>query len=145
MTTIAYRSCTLAADSLGVDDSSSLKSTVSKLFKLSNCIVGFAGDTGSGHKFVKWVDAGMPDKRPTFPKKCDFDAVVVYRDRAEVWDEDMMAVPIEDEFYAIGTGAGVAMGAMDMGADAARAVEAATRWDANTGGKIISYSAADLD
>jgi ATP-dependent protease HslVU (ClpYQ) peptidase subunit len=43
---------------------------------------------------------------------------------------------IDDEFYAIGSGAHYAIGALAMGAAPKRAVEIAMDWDNFTGGKI---------
>ncbi|MOA55862.1 hypothetical protein D3C78_1797360 [compost metagenome] len=41
-----------------------------------------------------------------------------------------------DQPYAIGSGLAYALGAMDMGADAERAVQAAAKRDTATGGRI---------
>lgn len=146
MTTIAYRRGVVAADSMA--SSGDTKSKTTKLFLLPKLIVGCCGHLGFGLIFVDWLRAGAREaKRPSWKgtiADVSFSAIVLSRNGCVVWDEYLRPMPLEDEFTAIGSGADVALGAMHMGATAYQAVEAAIRFNAFTGGKVVSYGLRHL-
>ena len=47
---------------------------------------------------------------------------------------------MKDEIYAFGSGGDIAIGAMEMGASAAEAVEVAKRRDSKTGGEVKTFT-----
>lgn len=51
-------------------------------------------------------------------------------------EDDLTLIQIKAPFYAEGSGADFAIGAMEMGASAEQAVQAAIKHSANCGGKI---------
>lgn len=144
MTTIAFRDGVLAADTLAVDDEIDLKSHCTKIFLLADCIVAISGDYHAGLRFVEWLKAGRPKRKPNWGKKASFEAYVLTKTGLTAWDENLSPVPNEDEFCAIGGGGPVATGAMEMGATAIRAVEVATKWHSGTGGRVEHFRLEDL-
>lgn len=131
MTTIAVRAGVMAADRL-LDG----WQAVGKIFRLKDgSLLGGAGNYDDILETVAWLNAGAkPDARPEIPADAN-DFVLLDRDGAIYWltDPFLRRVLVTEQFYAIGTGSKVALGAMDMGASAKRAVEAACRYDESTG------------
>lgn len=143
MTTIAYKDGVIAADSQATDVNEVCK--VRKLFKCRDEIVSICGDAIAAMKFVEWRKAGaQEDDKPKFGASDDFLSLVVTSNGVALWDKRMTPLPIKDRFSALGSGSGIALGAMHMGASAREAIKAAIRWDAFTGGRVISYSVKDL-
>jgi hypothetical protein len=85
-------------------------------------------------KFEDWVKAGMVDASP-FEGKEDGNGLVVSPDRVVCFG-DSGCWPINSEFYALGSGYQIAMGAMEHGATAPEAVRAAIKWDTISGGDV---------
>jgi len=141
MTIIAYRAGILAADTLFTGDRG-LKSYGTKVFQLSDGrICGFAGNPTNFYLFKRFLE--NEGDRPTFAEKDRerFHALVLSPDgKLEEWEDERISVPIEDEFYAIGSGAVAATAAMHMGADARRAVEIAILCDEGCGGSVKAIS-----
>jgi len=131
MTTIAVRAGVMAADRL-LDG----WQAVGKIFRLKDgSLLGGAGNYDDILEIVAWLNAGAkPDARPDIPADVN-DLVLLDTDGAIYWltDPFLRRVKVTEDFYAVGTGAKVALGAMDMGASAKRAVEAACRYDESTG------------
>lgn len=133
MTTIAWRDGVLAADSQTT--SGTTKATWPKLFRLPDGrAVAFAGDYGSGFRFVECLRAGDPYS----PRQGeDFIAIVMRKDgSAWLYENGALHGRIKDKFYAIGSGAPFALGAMTAGATARGAVKAAAQFDCYTGGRV---------
>lgn len=130
MTTVAYRDGTMAADS---QVTGSHKSTCRKLHRINGMVVGFAGSLTEGQAFVNWL--GGQSSKPEF-KDDEFEALVLTSKGLFYWDSFLCPVKVEDKFTAIGSGAELAMGAMEMGADAETAIKVARKRDSNTGGRV---------
>ena len=135
MTTIAYAQGILAADTqLTTPDGAKRK--VKKLVRLDDgSLFAAAGDAPAAAALQKWAEAGCPKKpKPRFSKDMAVDAILVKPD-GTAWLFTNSAVPekIEDDFVAIGSGHGVATGAMAFGATAIEAVECAAKYDSSTG------------
>lgn len=130
VTTIAYRSGVLAADRQA--NQGNLKTKGTKLFRIGNVAVGFAGNFANGRAFCRWL---LTDQKEDCPIGDDTHALVMNLETGdcELWEAPGIGLPIEDEFAAIGTGYHFAYGAMEMGADAKKAVQVAAKWDVNTG------------
>lgn len=92
---------------------------------------------GEPNRFLEWLRAGA-DRGAWQGEAPDLRALLVKPD-GTLWLADCSLVfsgPITAEFYAIGSGADFALGAMAIGADAERAVEAAISLDPHSGGPI---------
>ena len=142
MTTIAYRDGLIAADTRGTDENYHPGIyRCEKLFKVNEDIIGTAGDDTTSMIFVDWYGAKKLGRRPKPPSRliegeADFCCIVLTNDGLFWYDKWCRPNKIADEFYAIGSGAPYAMGAMAHGATAEEAVRTAMRWDPNTGGDI---------
>ena len=136
MTTIAYCDGVLAGDTLFTDDNHR-DSYGAKVFRLGEVLVAFAGSLALGLRFRDWVRRGLEGPSPYVGVGGGNGLIV---SRAGVlgfcahgsW-------PVEEPFYALGTGAPYSLGAMSMGADAREAVTVAMRFDTQSGGDIVAY------
>lgn len=141
MTVIAYDGRTVAADKLAI--SSGLCRTTTKLFRIRDEVVTINGDAAFGMLLVAWYDDGA---NPTDYPKCDHDDVpanlTVFGWRKPVKQYEYGGVPVvfEDSIFATGCGRDFALAAMEMGADAIRAVEIACKYEASCGMGIDHFN-----
>ena len=145
MTTLAYRAGIIAADSFetysGEAGGTSL-GLCEKLFRKRvgrrDVVIGTAGGSYLGMVFVDWygTDAKPPAVLVDAHLDEDFDVLIL--DRGKVFTANHLCRPVEviEPFIAIGSGRKVALGALECGASARRAVEIAARRDPYTGGPI---------
>lgn len=158
MTTIAFKDGVLAADSRetsGCEDSGQLAATCTKMFSVGPFVVALQGDTTPGLAWLNWfigqygifktehtpvlgeVPADIVDR--FLEHEADFTAVVLKPSgRLFIYDEWGFPQPITAPYYAVGSGAKVAYGAMHAGASAVAAVEAACAHDPYTSGPVLS-------
>jgi ATP-dependent protease HslVU (ClpYQ) peptidase subunit len=138
MTTIAYRNGILAADSL-ITAGNRIATSVSatKIIRLSDGrLLGHCGQMRHMKPLVAFLE-GRSERYPDMEK--DATAIVVHVEgRVELHygrhpDE---ALEEEAEFFAIGSGAELALGAMAVGVSAIEAVRAAIRFDTGSGGEV---------
>lgn len=107
----------------------------SKIFRVRGSIIGFAGNTEQALRFIEW--RRTPEAKPTFTETADFLALELSPDgRLTYWGTEMVGIAIEDDFYAIGSGAAFALGAMAMRASPKHAIEVAARYDSSTGSDV---------
>jgi hypothetical protein len=135
MTTIVWDGKTLAADRQCTWDD--LKSVVNKLDEIQGFLFGCAGKYAYAQNMIEWYRAGAnPDDFPETNKGEDgVDMLVITPDR-EIFVYGESPYPMvftQSEKIAIGTGKGIAYGAMAMGATAVQAVRIASKYDVNTG------------
>jgi len=138
MTTIAYRNGILAADSMITAGSRIVTSTnATKIVRLSDGrLFGHCGQMRHMKPLVAYLE-GKSERYPDMEK--DATAIVVHPDgRVELHfgrhpDE---AFAEDAEFYAIGSGSELALGAMAVGATSIEAVHAAIRFDTCSGGDV---------
>lgn len=157
MTTIAYRQGFLAADSQYTHSSpedksggSDRKQVTQKLFRKKvrgrYVILATAGDGAPGMVFVDWY--GKKGKPPAELREADISILVWDGATLTEFDGWCRGEVIIEPFYAIGSGAKAALGAMHMGATAYQAVCIAAKIDPYTGGAVttmgITQSAAQL-
>lgn len=146
MTTIAHREGILAADTRGTDaDYHPGIYRCQKLFRVDGAIVATAGDDTTGMIFVDWYGSKKLGKRPKPPSRlvegeADFCCLVLTKEGLFWYDKWCRPNKVMDEFYAIGSGAPYAMGAMAHGASANEAVNYAMKWDPYTGGEVMSMT-----
>lgn len=157
MTTIAFRDGILAADSRetsGDEDSGQLAAPCEKLLRAGWFIVALQGETTPGMAWLHWfrervrsltADAKMPHTPADIIDRflendADFTAVVLNTADKTVWVYDEWGLPIEitAPYYAVGSGAKVAYGAMHAGAGAFDAVMAACDHDPYTAAPVHS-------
>jgi len=148
MTTIAYRDGILAADSrLTVDHGcGARKHTCRKLFrkrvgegkKAHDVIIATAGESSPGMVFVDWYGSGKPPPDIFMHLGGDFLCLVLSPEGLFEYDVYCRGEPIEEEFYAVGSGSMAALAAMHCGKSAVDAVRIAARIDSFTGGRVVS-------
>ena len=130
MTVVVVRDGVMAADTGA--RTGQMKRFVTKLHRVDKAIIGFSGSLLDGLVFVDWWREGRNmDHLPEFrmyrgaDDAPDITALVLTPDGLEYWTEHFQPSPVEMPYFAVGSGAMAAMGAMHMGADAIRAAEAA--------------------
>lgn len=138
MTCIAYRDGIIAAERRVYLDTESggtryFDSCV-KLYRVLDTIVGLAGESSAGLDFLKWYSNQRYGDDP--PKIGNAHVIVLKRDGLYEVEGHGHLVKINEPFYAIGSGAKAALGAMHMGARPVEAVEIACKIDPYCGGKI---------
>lgn len=136
MTTIVANRKGMAADKL-VSNVPLFKT--SKIFRVKGSLIGIAGNTEQALRFVEWRRS--PDAKPTFVETASFEALELSADgKLTWWGTEMIGIAIEDDCYAIGSGAAYALGAMGMGSSLKRAIEVAARYDSATGTDVQTMS-----
>lgn len=140
MTTIAYHSGIIAADSL-ITCGSRRDGYCAKIRKFGPILAGCSGSCGLSEQFWDWFSRG-PSHQSVSPINGTDDALAFI-----VLPDDLLVefgrdgpVRFRTAFYAIGSGAPYALGAMQMGATAIEAVAAAAHFDVNSGGPIHTLS-----
>lgn len=133
MTTIVCDRRGMAADKRISGVGSAVFKTA-KLYRVRGSIIGFCGNPEQALQFIEW--RRNPDAKPTFTEP-SFEAIeLTAAGELLWWGVEMVAIPIEDECYAIGSGAAYALGAMAMGASPRRAVQVAAQYDSATGAEV---------
>ena len=136
MTTIAYRDGILAADSLSTFNGAR-QGSVNKIFRLNGVLIGGCGELNVVSAFYQWVCLGMKADDCPVSKGSESMCFVIRPDGVVMqWCDRQMPIVERSPFYAWGSGAEFATGAMEMGADARRAVEAAIVHDTSSGAPI---------
>jgi ATP-dependent protease HslVU (ClpYQ) peptidase subunit len=139
MSVIAWDGKTLAADKRATFGGN-LILTTTKIRRIGNMLVGYAGGADFGEQMVQWVaDGADPADFPTGQRdKDDWAGVLVLRPGQPVARYERTPYPIlfEDRCVAVGSGRDFAMAAMYLGCDAKRAVEVACALDVNCGNGV---------
>ena len=128
MTTIVCNREGMCADKR-VTGSTMFKTT--KIQRVNGSLIGYCGNIEHCLKFVEW--RRNPDSKPEFSERT-WEALELTSDgRMLWWSIDLMPIEIEDDYYAIGSGADFALGAMAMGAKPQQAIKVAATYDPGTG------------
>lgn len=152
MTTIAYRNGVIAADSrvtVSSDAGGDRNFHTKKLFRTyvdikgtqSEVILATAGESAPGSLFVEQWSTGksLTEIRDLFTySEADFTILVVTENGLFEVDKWCILEPVYEEFYAIGSGSKLAMGAMEAGVSAQKAVEIACRRDPYTALPVVT-------
>ncbi len=145
MTTIAYSNGVIAADSrttLETEGGGARMFLCDKLFrkqvvlrgkKTEEVIIATAGESTPGMMFVDWFGSNKPPPENFIEGGADFTCLVLQQDGLWEYDAWCRGIKILDKFYAVGSGAKAALGALHMGASARKAVEIACRIDFYSG------------
>jgi ATP-dependent protease HslVU (ClpYQ) peptidase subunit len=134
VTCVAYREGVIAADSMSVVEDIKMDNEV-KVCKRKGHLFGLAGDAMPPMDMaISWYF--KKNRGKLYPYK--FSLLVITPD-LKVFDIDQNngTVPITAPFYAVGSGAAYAIGAMEAGAGAEQAVQAAIKWCPTVGGKVV--------
>lgn len=140
MTTVTFRSGVLAFDSKITEDTLICgKSAKGRAYK--NYLAAACGSMQDIQAFLDWVGAGFKEEdKKKFgldAREVEISGIVVDRKmNVLLFDNRLYPYPLEAPFYAFGSGAHLAIGAMAHGASAYKAVKIASQYDANTGGDI---------
>jgi ATP-dependent protease HslVU (ClpYQ) peptidase subunit len=150
VTTIAYRDGFMAADSKCTAGDAHI-TRINKVYRLtSGGLLGVCGDADV-RDMVALLDKvrsakSLPSRKALAETKTDFGGILVLRngdifdievghyEDAKEWNAG--AIEIKDGFYAVGSGARFALGAMAVGASAYNAVLAACKFDTASGGPV---------
>lgn len=135
MTTIVYKNGVMAGDSRAFTGTSIKVGSKSKVYKLQDGrLLGVSSNTpGACELIVAWVADGARRKRAPVEHCGDsFDVLLIGLDGAATLYSDSFNPigPVSAPYFAIGSGAQIALGAMAMGADPVQAVEVAIMHDA---------------
>src|SRR6185312_10271106 len=125
----------MAADSQSTEGD--IRRRCEKIYSVGRLLVGAAGDTGACLAYVRYLrgEEISPEevKGASAIVLCPKRGILIYEETTE-------PDPVLDEFFAIGSGGDVALGAMHMGASAVESVEAACRWNVQCGLPVVSLS-----
>lgn len=137
MTCIAWDGHTLAADKRALR--SGLPTTVTKVARVGDMLIGFAGDLAGAMEMVAWIAAGAkPEALPANQRTDSFvDVLCVMPDgKVLLYERGPIPYQAEQRFVATGSGRDFAMAAMHLGKTAAEAVEVACLFDMYSGNGI---------
>ena len=109
---------------------------VSKVVRVGNELIGFAGVHTEGERWLAWYKTGQQGPRP---KVDNSNALILGPDGIKLLDSSGGFITIERGFMGTGTGGMCATAAYMAGANAKKAVEIACQIDANSGGEVIVH------
>jgi ATP-dependent protease HslVU (ClpYQ) peptidase subunit len=136
MTTVAWRGEVLAADSALT--CGNMQGKFTKILRKRGVAYGFCGDADAVHTVMGLLSGGAHHaelKR----LKADLGILILTPEGCFLSDQDMQPLKLENEFWAIGSGAEYAMGAMAAGKSAAQAVEIACQFDPHSNGPVVTH------
>lgn len=132
MTTIAYCKGVIAADTRVTVDSDAGGSRLFrcvKLYRKAGDVIALAGESAPGLVFLDWYGSGRTKPELLVHGDGDFTALVLTRKGLFEYDKWCRGEQVKERFYAIGSGAKAALGALHMGANARKAVAIACKID----------------
>jgi hypothetical protein len=94
------------------------------------------GDWVDALKFLEWFNEGADLNATPDYEENTFDALELNHSGLYAWDRGLRRVPVLNPYYAIGSGAQAALGALFMGATPVQAIEAASQIDLFTSGPV---------
>lgn len=146
----------MAADSCCTDDALDMVSRTTKIFRKHvfystrrkyEVLIGVCGSLSPALVFVDWFPGvqkmmgaqphNMPAAFASDPNAHDFEALIVEQGQMYLCDGYCRPVSVQGKFMAIGSGAKLAMAAMDLGAGAIKSVEIACKYDAHSRPPVI--------
>ena len=109
-----------------------------KLFRKGAAIIGTAGESAPGLVFLDWYGSQKAPPQKLIDGDADFTVLVLTPRGLFEFDKWCRGEKILEKFYAIGSGAKAALGAMHMGADARKAVQIACKVDTLSSTPIVT-------
>lgn len=145
MTCIVFDGTTIAADGLTTNGEVIVEKKARKLIVVGDVVIGCVGRSDDCHAFHLWAESRNGHPIP-YPKLSDdFQALMVDCDGdCYVFDEKFATGRKVQAPYAIGCGSYVAYGALSVGADAIKAVNAACARHVYCGGDITHFTLGQL-
>lgn len=136
MTTIAYRDGVLAADTQSTEHDR-IYGKIVKIRKRGGLLASFSGEACMGRAFADWFVGGMEGEAPEMELgEQTATGIIYFHPRKWLIHDKYGWDSYEAPFYAHGSGAELAIGAMEMGASAEGAVRVASIHDIYTGGDV---------
>lgn len=135
MTVWAYRDGVLASDSLMIIDRLVAGYSRKVIKSGSGWLAAGAGNATDMSQYLRWVEEGREEDDAVKLENLE-GFLVSPKGKTFLVEADLHPFPIEGEFHAGGSGSPVAIGAMEMGATAIEAVEAAIKHTTSCGGEI---------
>jgi 20S proteasome alpha/beta subunit len=102
---------------------------ISKIFRIGDVIYGGAGSTHELERFLEWKRGG---EKPSLSGEEEWCVLELSRDGLFMWMPSLTKVQIKSKFYAIGSGAQYAIGAMECGVEPKDAIRIAAKYDSGT-------------
>jgi hypothetical protein len=133
VTTIAYKDGILCTDRQAT---AGVRRTLCEklwIVRGKGVAVAVTGSLSAGIRFCGWLEQGGDKDKWQLDE--DTEIVVLNLDTGKVvaYDSNMVPMPVFDKFDAWGSGSDLAIGAMEAGVDAVKAVEIAAKHDTGTG------------
>ena len=140
MSVVVWDGKTLAADRMGV--CAGLGVTTSKMSVRLGTVLAWTGDSDRGRALAEWFWNG--EDKAAWPKFQDDKErwtrlIVATAIRCKVYEQEPYALVVHDPFAAWGSGRDFAYGALEMGADARRAVEVTCKHSIECGMGVEAY------
>jgi len=135
MTTIACNRTCMACDSLTDHGTTRLRSN-SKISRIRNELIGSSGLTDGNILFLEWYRG---DRKTRSKIELDICMLVLNQRGIFLYHQNLVPSQVKHPFYAVGSGAEVALGAMHAGASPKEAVEIACKVNINTGPPVRVY------
>lgn len=134
MTTIIATRKAMGSDTMVSNPDTGLYYPARKIVRVKGDLIGAAGDSGDCLRFMDWAKHDFSEKKkPKFTvTDGDQEAQVLILNAEGLFmmcPTDPYPEQIESEFWAIGSGADAALGALAMGATLEQALEVAARFD----------------
>lgn len=136
MTVIVWDGETLAADRQSSHQN--LRRSVTKISKHGDLLIACSGTYTAAQAVKAWLVSGAEVEDFPFARVDEHTAVIAINKEGQIlrFEDSPFPVVLNDKIIAEGTGRDFALGAMAMGADAAKAVEIACVYDIYSGGGI---------
>lgn len=135
MTVIACRAGVIAADRLISNSNELIVGYRTKCYSINGVLFGTCGASQDVSAFKKWIEDGRSEVKPNVDEH--FLALLIEPDgRVVHYNGKLFGFSIDGDYFAIGSGDEVAMGAMWMGASAEQAVQAACALVLGCGGGV---------
>lgn len=131
MTTIAWKTGTLAADSLCTDDNTAILVTKA-MQRADGDVAGAAGNIDQCAGFIAWWSAGMKGDPPPIN---EIAAIFTVNGLPYIMSGGLPGTPLKS-YAAVGSGSQGALAAMKLGHSPEEAVAAVSGVDPSTGGPI---------
>ena len=136
MSTIATNRSEMAADSQSTASATKSRTPRSKVQRINGHLVAAVGRTDEIPAFLEWYEKGCPeDDEPEVGES--FEALALTPEGLFQYYNRLDPVEVVEDFWAIGQGSDIALGAMAAGASPERAVEIACELNIYTGPPVV--------
>lgn len=137
MTTIAYKDGIVAADSRCTEGDHIMPGKARKLYELPDgSIYTFTGSVAHGMAMLAALTSGKKKKTPKWELGDTIAVIIRPNGKVLIFEGEGVWFEQTGKMAAWGSGEAYAYGAMEAGADAAKAVRIAIKHDAGSGGPV---------